>query len=87
MNKHTATCPDGSIVKRNSQHRHYSHVAVIKNVRCNQWIVIGWSSTAELARKNVSSKKSDIANLIKNGWYTGIYGNEPECAILEAVIA
>jgi hypothetical protein len=87
MNKHTATCPDGSTVKRNSKNRTYSHVAVIKNVRCNQWIVIGWSSTAELARKNVASKKSTIDSYIKNGWYTGIYGDKPEFAVLEAVVA
>lgn len=87
MNKHTAICPDGQIVKRNSKNRRYSHVAVCFNVRDNEWVVLGWSSTAELARRNVEHKKSTVANYIKNGWYTGIYGDTPECRILEANVA
>lgn len=31
MNKHTAICPDGTIVKRNSKSRTYSHVIVARN--------------------------------------------------------
>lgn len=87
MNKHTATCPNGQIVKRNSANRRYSHVAVVFNVRDNNWRVLGWSSTAELARRNVEKTKSEVAHYIKNGWYTGVYGDQPDCRVLEAVIA
>jgi len=87
MNKHTATCPNGQIVKRNSQNRTYSHVAVVFNVRDNKWEVLGWSSTEELARRNVDHKKSTVANYIKNGWYTGIYGDNPDCKIIKTNIA
>ena len=37
MNKHTATCPNGQIVKRNSATRVYKYVAVCFNVKKNQW--------------------------------------------------
>lgn len=87
MNKHTATCPNGQIVKRNSKTRQYSHVAVCFNVQSNEWHVLGWSSTADLARRNVEHKKSSIAHYIKNGWYTGVYGDQPDCRVLEAAVA
>ncbi len=68
MNKHTATCPNGQIVKRNSANRTYSHVAVVFNVRDNNWRVLGWSSTADLARRNVEKPKAEVAHYIKKGW-------------------
>lgn len=87
MFKHTATCPNGQIVKRNSANRRYTHVAVIRNIKSDEWKVLGWSSTGELARRNVEKEKSYIANLIKWNCYTGIYGDSPECLILEAQVA
>ena len=87
MNKHTATCPNGQIVKRNSANRSYSHVAVIFNVKKEQWTVLGWSSTIELARRNCESQKSYIAKLIKMNCYTGVHGDNPECLVLKTNIA
>jgi hypothetical protein len=87
MNKHTAICPNGQVVKRNSQNRTYSHVAVVHNIQNNTYKVLGWSSTLDLARTNVQSLKSKIENLIKWDCYTGVYGDKPECLILDAIIA
>ena len=84
MNKHTATCPNGQIVKRNSATRVYKYVAVCFNVKKNQWQVLGWSSTLDLARRNADAMKNQVANYIKWNCYTGVYGDTPDCRVLEA---
>jgi hypothetical protein len=87
MNKHTAVCPNGQIIKRNSANRSYSHVAVIFNVNQSKWDVLGWSSKKELAVRNCESQKSYIAKLIKMNCYTGSHGMNPECVVLETICA
>lgn len=87
MNKHTAVCPNGQIVKRNSANRRYSHVTVVFNVKKNEWSVLGWSSTKELAFRNCEKEKTYINNLIGKNYYTGVFGDKPEFLVLEAAIA
>jgi hypothetical protein len=87
MNKHTAICPNGQIVKRNSANCSYSHVTVVFNIKTEQWTVLGWSSTFELARQNCKSHKTHFDKLIHKDYYTGVFGDNPECLILKTNIA
>lgn len=82
MNKHTAICPNGQIVKRNSKTRRYTHVAVVNYG--DGWKVLGWTSAEQNAHKSVSQDKAYVQRVkAMDLWVKG----EPEWAVLPAIVA
>ncbi len=84
MNKHTAICPNGSIVTRNSKTHTYSFCVVSYRKCLNDWIVLGWASRADLAQNlanNEQRKFDSFANqpeYVKSNW-----GETLQCQILQ----
>lgn len=92
MNKHTATCPNGQIVKRNSANRRYSHCVVVWRELKKAWVVEGWASRYDLAQKLVNQQNScfnlNLAGDQKSKDYAKlVWGDSCQCRILEANIA
>lgn len=46
--KYQATCPDGTIVKRKTLDRAYTHVLVVKGGRTPGWGAYGWIGRPDL---------------------------------------
>jgi len=84
MNKHTATCPNGSIVTHNSKTHVYSYCVVSYRKCLNDWIVLGWASRPDLAQtlvNNEQNKFNAFANqpeYVKDNW-----GETLQCQILQ----
>jgi hypothetical protein len=84
MNKHTATCPNGSIVTRNSKTHVYSYCVVSYCKFLNDWIVLGWASRADLAHKLVNNEQrkfdafANQPEYVKDNW-----GETLQCQILQ----
>lgn len=92
MNKHTATCPNGQIVKRNSKTRVYSHCVVVWRELKKAWVVDGWASRLDLAQKLVSEQNSRYnshltGNQKDKDYAQLVWGDSCQCHILEANIA
>jgi len=62
MNKHKVIAPDGSLHKRVSQNRVYTHTVMGQHKQSGKWINLGWCSSAELARKLYGSRKCSYYN-------------------------
>lgn len=92
MNKHTATCPNGQIVKRNSANRRYSHCVVVWRELKKAWVVEGWASRLDLAQNLVNYQNNrfndHISGTQKDKDYAKlVWGDSCQCRILEATIA
>jgi len=92
MNKHTATCPNGQIVKRNSANRVYSHCVIAWRESTKAWVVQGWTSRLDLAQKLVNEQNSRFNAHLAGGqkdkdYAQQVWGDRCQCHILEANIA
>lgn len=57
MNKYKVTAPDGSIHKRSSQNRTYTHTVLAQGPETKRWYNCGWCGSAELAVKLSNTRK------------------------------
>lgn len=92
MNKHTATCPNGQTVTRNSKTRRYSHCVISWRESTKAWVVQGWASRLDLAQKLVNEQNSrfdaHFAGCQKDKDYARqVWGDRCQCHILEANVA
>jgi hypothetical protein len=93
MNKHTAICPNGSIVTRNSKTKKYSHCIVVWSDWQKCWVVAGWASRLDLAQ-NVLNQRNNIFNngmsckdIDVQNYFKINYGDKLQCQIVKATIA
>jgi hypothetical protein len=88
MNKHTAICPNGSIVTRNSKTNTYNFCVVSYRKCLNDWIVLGWASRADLAQNLVNNEQRKFdAFSCDQEYVKGNWGDKLQCQILETTIA
>jgi hypothetical protein len=92
MNKHTATCPDGTVVTRNSKTRTYSHCVVVWRELRKAWVVEGWASRLDLAQKLVSYQSNRFQDHVSGSqkdkdYAKVVWGDSCQCRVLEATVA
>jgi hypothetical protein len=87
INKHTAICPNGHRVTRNSKTHTYSYCVVSYRECLNDWIVLGWASRADLAQTLVNNEQNKFdafacdPEYVKSNW-----GDTLQCQILNAIL-